>query len=115
MMAFGGAAIFTIVMFATGGSLKASGMSVLYFIMIGFANFSGGPAWVLPVEIVGPNMAQQNMGTCLLFSGMGGTVMLMVYGVVAERVNAGASMLVLAGCMLITFILATTLNRKYHV
>ena len=46
---------------------------------------------------------------------MGGTVMLMVYGVVAERVNAGASMLVLAGCMLITFILATVLNRKYHV
>lgn len=115
MMAFGGAAIFTLVMFATGGSLKASGMSVLYFIMIGFANFSGGPAWVLPVEIVGPNMAQQNMGTCLLFSGMGGTIMLMIYGAVAERINAGASMLVLAGCMLITFILATVLNRKYHV
>ena len=69
----------------------------------------------LTVEIVGPNMAQQNMGACLLFSSMGGTVMLMVYGAVAERVNAGASMLVLAGCMLITFILATVLNRKYHV
>ena len=40
-----GAAIFTIVMFTTGGSLKASGLSVLYFIMIGFTNISGGPAW----------------------------------------------------------------------
>ena len=26
----------------------------------------------LTVEIVGPNMAQQNMGACLLFSSMGG-------------------------------------------
>lgn len=38
----------------------------------------------LTVEIVGPNMAQQNMGACLLFSSMGGTVMLMVDGAVAS-------------------------------
>lgn len=78
-----GAAIFTIVMFTTGGSLKASGLSVLYFIMIGFTNISGARV-ALTVEIVGPNMAQQNMGACLLFSSMGGTVMLMVYGAVAS-------------------------------
>lgn len=115
MIAFGGAAIFTVVMLLSGGNVGVSVMALLYFIMIGFTNFAGGPAWVLPVEIVGPNMAQQNMGTCLLFSGMGGTVMLMVYGALAEAYGGGASMIALACCMAVTFILATVLNRKYRV
>lgn len=115
IMAFAGALLFTVIMLVTGGNLGVSAMSVLYFIMIGFCNFAGGPAWVLPVEVVGPKMAQQNMGTCLLFSGMGGTVMLLIYGNLAASINANASMIALACCMAVTCVLAIVINRKYKL
>ncbi len=115
IMAFGGALLFTVIMLLTGGSIGVSAMSALYFIMIGFCNFSGGPAWVLPVEVVGPKMAQQNMGTCLLFSGMGGTIMLLIYGNLAASINANASMICLGCCMGITCLLAIIINRKYKL
>ena len=70
---------------------------------------------MLPVEIVGPKMAQQNVGTCLLFSGMGSTVMLLIYGNLAENYGAGISMAALAVCMLMPCILAMILGKKYKV
>ena len=70
---------------------------------------------MLPVEIVDPRMAQQNVGTCLLFSGMGSTIMLLIYGTLAANYGAGISMAALAGCMLMPCILAIILGKKYHV
>lgn len=113
-ISFGGAVIFTLAVYFAGG-VNVIAMSILYFLMMGFATFAGGPAWVLPVEIVGPRMAQQNMGTCLLFSGMGSTVMLLIYGWVAETYGAGSSMIVLACCMAIPCILAIILGIRYKV
>lgn len=114
-IAFGGAAIFTMVVFFAGAGVSVVAMSALYFLMMGFSTFAGGPAWVLPVEIVGPQMAQQNMGTCLLFSGMGSTVMLLVYGWLAAAFDAGVSMIVLACCMAMPCIIAIILGKKYKV
>ncbi len=114
-ISFGGAVIFTLIVYFAGGGASVVVMSALYFLMMGFATFSGGPAWVLPVEIVGPQMAQQNMGTCLLFSGMGSTVMLLIYGWLAEAFNAGMSMIVLACCMAMPCIIAIILGKKYKV
>lgn len=114
-ISFGGATILTVVMLLTGGSLTILQMTVLYFVMFGFTTFSGGPAWVLPVEIVGPKMAQQNVGTCLLFSGMGSTVMLLIYGNLAANYDAKVSMIALAVCMLMPCILAMVLGKKYKV
>ena len=114
-ISFGGAVIFTLLVYFAGGGASVVTMSVLYFLMMGFTTFSGGPAWVLPVEIVGPQMAQQNMGTCLLFSGMGSTVMLLVYGWLAEAYGAGVSMIVLACCMAMPCIIAIILGKKYKV
>lgn len=114
-IAFGGAVIFTIVMLMAGSNVSVVVMSGLYFLMFGFTTFSGGPAWVLPVEIVGPQMAQQNVGTCLLFSGMGSTIMLLVYGYMAAHFSADVSMIALACCMAIPCILAIILGKKYKV
>lgn len=114
-ISFGGASILTLVMLLTGNELTTVQMTILYFFMFGFTTFSGGPAWVLPVEIVGPKMAQQNVGTCLLFSGMGSTVMLLIYGNLAENYGAGISMAALAVCMLMPCILAMILGKKYKV
>ncbi|MGN0269017.1 MAG: MFS transporter [Lachnospiraceae bacterium] len=114
-ISFGGATVLTIIMMITGGNLPALEMSILYFFMFGFTTFSGGPAWVLPVEIVGSKMAQQNVGTCLLFSGMGSTIMLIVYGYLADHYSVNISMLALAGCMMIPCILAIILGKKYKV
>ncbi len=114
-ISFGGAAILTVCMLLFGRHLTISQMTVLYFFMFGFTTFAGGPAWVLPVEIVDPRMAQQNVGTCLLFSGMGSTIMLLIYGTLAANYGAGISMAALAGCMLMPCILAIILGKKYHV
>lgn len=110
MMAFGMAAIFSVIM-AIMGHTSTTVMIVLYFIMIGFCNFAAGPAWALPSEIVGPNMAQTNTGISLLFSNLGGTVMLIIYGAVAESFGGVAVMYALAACMAATFVFALLLNR----
>lgn len=114
-IAFGGAAVFTLAVYLAGAGVGVVAMSALYFMMMGFSTFAGGPAWVLPVEIVGPQMAQQNMGTCLLFSGMGSTVMLLLYGWLAEAFDAGVSMIVLACCMAMPCVIAVILGKKYKV
>lgn len=111
MIAFAFACVFTIIM-AMVGHTATTVMVVLYFIMIGFCNFAAGPAWNIPSEVVGPNMAQQNMGISLLFSNAGGTIMLIIYGAVAQNYGGTAVMYVLAGCMAIAFICAVLLNRK---
>lgn len=114
-ISFGGAVIATLAVFLAGGNVSVTIMSAIYFFVMGFATFSGGPAWVLPVEVVGPQMAQQNMGTCLLFSGMGSTIMLIIYGALAEVYGAGASMICLACCMAMPCCIALILGKKYKL
>ena len=114
-ISFGGAVIATLAVLFAGGNVSVVTMSAIYFFVMGFATFAGGPAWVLPVEVVGPQMAQQNMGTCLLFSGMGSTIMLIIYGFMAETFGADASMMCLACCMALPCIIALILGKKYKL
>ncbi len=114
-MAFAGGVILLLLMIFNRGNLSVGLFSVLYFIGIGFMNLSGGPAWALPTEVVGPAMAQQNNGTCLLFSGMGGTVMLMIFGFVAERFGGVACLAALAICAAIPAIFSVILGVKYKL
>lgn len=114
-IAFGGAALFNIITCLAGDGAGVAAISLLYFMMMGFATFAGGPAWVLPVEVVGPRMAQQSMGACLLASGMGSTVMLLIYGQIAESFGAHASMTALACCMTVPCVVALILGKKYKL
>ena len=114
-IAFGGAAFFTAITGLVGSGMSVAAMSLLYFMMMGFATFAGGPAWVLPVEVVGPRMAQQSMGACLLASGMGSTVMLLIYGQTAESFGAEASIAALACCMAVPCAVALILGKKYKI
>lgn len=115
MAAFGGAAIVMLIMTFVGDSVGAMGLALIYFVGYGMLNAAGGPAWVIPAEVVGSNFAQQNMGTCLLFSGMGGFTMTWLIGVVAENAGAMAGMLTVTIFQLMVVICAFILRKKYKM
>lgn len=115
MAAFGGAAIVMLIMTFMGGKVAPMVLAIIYFVGYGMLNAAGGPAWVIPVEVVGPNFAQQNMGTCLLFSGSGGFIMTWLVGVIAENAGAIVGMLFVALLQIMVVIMAFVLRKKYRM
>lgn len=115
LISFGGAGIlFLLYAFLCKGEASVTVMTVLFFIAYGILYITSGPGWCLPTEIVAPEFAAQNMGTCLLFSGMGGFVGVWLMGIVAE--SAGAQMALLTTCagMFCQCIFSFLVMRKYH-
>lgn len=115
MAAFGGAAIVCFAMTLIGDHIAAMPLAIIYFVGFGMLNAAGGPAWVIPAEIVASEFAQQNMGTCLLFSGMGGFVMTWLVGVIVENANAQIGMFTIVAIQLMVVIMAAILRKKYRM
>lgn len=115
MMAFGGAALFFAIIGFCAKSVPIPVLIGLYFVAYGFLNFSGGPSWALPAEIVAPEFAQQNMGANLMFSNIGGALMITVIGYIIGATNATVGLYCLVGVQLCTCLGAFILHKLYKL
>ncbi len=115
MIAFGGAALFFLIIVGCATKVPIPVLIVLYFIAYGLLNSSGGPSWVLPAEIVAPEFAQQNVGINLFFSSTGGFVMITIIGFIVSATNATVGIVCLAISMILTFIGAFIIKKKYNL
>lgn len=115
MMAMGGAALFFLIIVGCAVKVPIPVLIVLYFIAYGLLNFSGGPSWVIPAEIVAPEFAQQNVGLNLFFSSAGGFVMITIIGFIVSATNATVGIVCLAGSMILTCLGALIIRKKYNL
>lgn len=113
-ISYGGAVILFVVTALVGRSASAAMLTVVYFLAYGMMNLCAGPAWCLPAEVVAPSFASQNMGSSVMFSGIGGFVMMNVIGLVIEHGNALIGLLLLIGCMLLVTLGGLALRRGYR-
>lgn len=115
LISFGGAFIlFMIYAFVCKGTASVTVMTILFFLAYGVLYITAGPGWCLPTELVAPEFAAQNMGTCLLCSGMGGFIGVWLMGVVAEAAGAQAALIVNCAGMFCQCIFSFVIMKKYH-
>lgn len=115
MISFFSAAVIFTIMALLGSRVSTIVITIIYFLAYGAMYICAGPIWCLPAEIVAPEFAAQNMGTCLLFSGLGGFVMTNVFGFVTQGSNALIGFFCLIACMILVGIGTTILKIKYRV
>lgn len=113
MIAFGGAAICALILFLTHGTMSAGTMTVMFFLMIGFSNFAGGPAFAIATEMVAPQVAQSVNTVSLAFNAVGSFIVTSIYGAIIQVGGGNMGMLSLCICMALCFVGATIMCVKY--